>query len=144
MHLKEFIDSKDVEFTNNLVDKEAVKRIEKEVGVSFGKELTEYILKYGYLAYKYVEMYGVNSIQLEESDLVKQTKYLHTYFSKLSSYIALENLGDGCYAVVSTTDEVFEYSSENDVAIDTGLKMYDYILKRFREVDDIQYENSTV
>lgn len=137
MALKEFINSREVDFTKNLVNTEEVKKFEKEVGVSFGEELIEYILKYGYLAYKHIEMYGVNSKQLLESDLVKQTKYLHKYFSKTIPYIALENVGDGCYAIVSAEDEVYEYSSESDVATDIGLKLFDYILKRFEEVDAV-------
>ena len=79
----------------------------------------------------------MNSTQFLESDLVKQTKYLHTYFSKTIPYTALENIGDGCYAIISAEDEVYEYSSESDVSKDTGLKLFDYIIKRFEEVDDV-------
>ncbi len=135
MALKDFIDSKDVDFTKNLVDAGGIKIIEKEISASFGDELTEYVIKYGYLAYKHIEMYGVNSKQLLESDLIKQTKYLHKYFPKTAPYIALENIGDGCYAIVSTEDEVYEYSSESDNAKDTGLKLFAYILKRFEEAE---------
>lgn len=135
MALKDFFDSKEVDFTKNLVDIEEVKKVEKEIGVKFGYELTEYVIKFGYLAYKHIEMYGVNSRQRMESDLVKQTKYLHAYFPKTEPYIALENIGDGCYAIVSKEDEVYEYSTESDVAKDTGLKLFDYILKRFEEVE---------
>ncbi len=136
MGLKEFIEDKEVDFTRNLVGVEEVKKIEQELGVAFGGEMTKYILKYGYLAYKHIELYGVNSNQLMDSDLIKQTKYLHTYFPKLISYIAIWNSGDGNYLMVSSEDEVYEYSTETDDIIDTDMKLFDYILKIFKEVDD--------
>ena len=136
MRLKQFLENKEVDFTKNLINAEMVKNVEKETGVSFGAELTKYVLEYGYLAYKHVEMYGVNSKQMMESDLVKQTKYLHKYYPKTTDYIALENTGDGYYEIVSSEDEVYEYSSETDALNDSGLKLFEYILERFKEVDD--------
>jgi len=57
------------------------------------KELTQYILEYGYLGYKHIELYGIDSKQKSESDMVKQTKYLNKYFPKTVGFIVLENAG---------------------------------------------------
>lgn len=135
MSLKEFVKNNDVEYTKNLVGVDDISDIEETLGFSFGGELTKYILKYGYLAYKHIEFYGINSKQMSDSDMVKQSLYLHDYFPKTKDYIALENVGDGYYALVSENDDVYEYSSEEDSMRNTGLKLFDYILERFQEID---------
>ena len=135
MTLDEFVINRDVEFTRNTVGIEDVKSIEAKLSNTFGEELKNYSLKYGYLAYKHIELYGLNSKQMLDSDMVKQTKYLHQYFKKTLDYIALENCGDGCYAIVSAEDHVYKYYSEFDEMRDTGLKLFDYILSRFLEID---------
>lgn len=135
MDFQEFLESKKVEYTKNLVNREEIITVEKELGLSFGDEMIAYLLEYGYLAYRHIELYGIDSVQLMESDMVKQTKYLHKYFPKTKDFIALENIGDGVYAVVAPDDEVFEYSSEGACISDTGYKLFDYILKRFKDID---------
>ena len=135
MRLREFVNNNDVEYTKNLVSVDDISDIEETLGISFGGELTKYILQYGYLAYKHIELYGINSKQMGDSDMVKQSLYLHDYFPKTKDYIALENVGDGYYALVSENDDVYEYSSEEDSMHNTGLKLFDYILERFQEID---------
>jgi hypothetical protein len=135
MEIKDFIIKKNVEFTKNTVSIDDVKSIESELGFSFGGELIKYILKYGYLAYRYIEFYGINSVQKKESDMVKQTKYLNQYFNRTIGCVALENIGDGTYALVSPEDKVYEYSSDDNSIRDTEMKLFDYILSRFKEAD---------
>lgn len=135
MNLTEFVEKKEVDHTKNLIGADDVARLEKLVEVSFGKELTQYILRYGYLAYKHVELYGINSKQMADSDMIKQTIYLHKYFSKTKGYIALENTGDGDYIIVDSIDDVFEYISDEDSVQKTGLKLFGYIINRFQEAD---------
>ena len=135
MNLTEFAEKKEVDHTKNLIGADDVARLEKLVGVSFGKELTQYILRYGYLAYKHVELYGINSKQMADSDMIKQTIYLHKYFPKTKGYIALENTGDGDYIIVDSFDDVFEYISDEDSVQRTGWKLFGYIINRFQEAD---------
>ena len=42
-------------------------------------QLREYLLSYGYLASGSVELYGINSRQKMDSDMIRQTRYLHEY-----------------------------------------------------------------
>ena len=137
MNLKNFIENKEVDYTKNLIDVEELRKIEKIIGVEFGGQLTKYVLKYGYLAYKHIEFYGVNSKHVLDSDMVTQTVYLHKYFSKTSEYIALENSGDGVYVIVSSEDKIYEYSSDDDSVKEIGLKLFDYILQRFQEIETL-------
>ena len=80
MDIKEFVEKNNLEKCKNLIKVEQLNNIEKEIKIKFGNELKKYILEYGYLAYEYIELYGINSKQGIESDMVKQTLYLHKYF----------------------------------------------------------------
>lgn len=113
-----------------------LEQAEKEVGLRFGEELTEYLLKYGYLGYEHIELYGMNSRQGLESDMVKQTLYLHKYFPVTHGYVALENQGEGDYYLVNSDDEVYEYISEQNKLFDTGMDLYQYILRRFQDANN--------
>lgn len=133
--LDKFIKEKGVEFTKNLINMENINEAQNYLGITFGSELKEYILEYGYLAYEYAELYGINSIQLMESDMIKETKRLHELFQKTANLIIIENQGDGDYYLVDSNDNVYEYISDIDELTDVKMSLFDYILNRFTEVD---------
>lgn len=134
MDIKEFINNNDVDMSKNLVDTVMIEAAEKEVSVKFGDELTRYLLQYGYLGFEYVELYGMNSNLILGSNMIKQTLYLHKYYPITMAYIAIENQGEGIYYIVNTNDRVFCYDTELDKLEDTGLSLFEYILKRFESV----------
>lgn len=134
MDIKEFVEKNNLEKCKNLIKVEQLNNIEKEIKIKFGNELKKYILEYGYLAYEYIELYGINSKQGIESDMVKQTLYLHKYFPKTINYIAVENLGDGNYHIVDNKDNIYKYISEEDKIVDIQLKLFKYIMNRFNEI----------
>lgn len=130
--LSDFIAKNDVEYTRNRISVDDLAAIQNELGISFGSQLTEYVLEFGYLAFGSIEFYGLNSRQGSASDMVKQTHYLHNYYPCTNPFVALENRGDGDYYVVDSRDNVFEFIPEqNNELKDTGMKLFDYILKRF-------------
>ena len=134
MDIIQFIAENDVDKGNALIDVKLLEQAEQIVGVRFGEELTEYLLKYGYLGYEYVELYGMNSRQGLESDMIKQTLYLHKYFPLTNAFVAIENQGDGDYFLVDSDDAIYEYISEQNNLLNTGMKLNQYILHRFQEV----------
>ena len=134
MDIKQFIQENDVLKSNSLIEASTINDVENTIGIKVGKQLIEYITTYGYLIFEDVELYGITARQgIEESDMVKQTLYLHKYFPGTKGYIALENQGDGDYYIVDSTDTVYEFISEQDKLNNTGLKLFDYIIKRFEE-----------
>ena len=133
--LAAYIKEHEVEYCEDRVNDEFVPKIEEVLGVKLGSFLVEYILQYGYLIYGSMELYGITKRQGLESDLIKQTEYLHKYFDKTGSFIAIENVGDGDYYLVDSSDNVFEYDSELDELIDTKKKFVDYIIVRFSEME---------
>lgn len=135
MKFDEIAQSYDVDYTKNVISQEQINDIELALDVNIGDELKEYILTYGYLGYSYIELYGIYSNMMLESDMVTQTKYLHKYFKKTIGYIALENTGEGDYAIVDTNDRVYLYDSELDQLTDLEETLIEYISKRFEEAE---------
>ena len=88
MNLDTFVRQHDVDHSNSRIDVPTLEQAEKTIGIKFGDELTEYLLKYGYLGFEYVELYGMNARQGLNSDLVTQTQYMHKYYPDTSSLIA--------------------------------------------------------
>ena len=132
MSLDTFVMEHNVEKSICPPDIELFEAVKGKIGVEIGVQLKDYLLQYGYLAYESVELYGVNTRQGLESDLVKQTMYLHHYFPCANPFIAIENRGEGIYSLVDGRDEVYFFIPENNGEIqDTGMQLYEYILKRF-------------
>ena len=136
MTLQTFIAEYDVEYSTNLIKQEDLIKVTDKMGVQIGKELADYILKYGYLAFEYSELYGINSRQFLESDMVKQTIYLHSYYPETREYIAIENQGEGDYYIVDKNDYIYEFDVEMNTLTPTLTKLYEYILNRFESILD--------
>ena len=135
MSLEQFIEENEVDKTTNLVDESVIAEAEGQLQVTFGTQLKQYILKYGYLGYEYAELYGMNSNENLKSDLVEQTKYLHKYYPETKNYIAIENQGEGDYYFVDQSDMVFEYDTDMEKMTSIGCTLFEYIVKRFESIN---------
>lgn len=134
MNLEIFVSQHNVDYSDSPVDVPTLEQAEKTIGVNFGEELTEYLLKYGYLGYEYVELYGMNARQGLESDLVTQSLYVHKYFPVTSKLIAVENQGEGDYYLIDSEDNIYEYDTSLKQLRKAGIKFFEYILQRFESV----------
>ncbi len=134
MKLKDFISAHHVSYYADTIDSALLKEAERAVGVQFGIELIEYLFKYGYLAYEYMALYGMNTRQGLDSELVKQTLYMHKYYPETSKMIAIENQGDGDYFVVNSEDDVFEYDTDIKELRPIGKKLSEYLIIRLENV----------
>ncbi len=130
MNLKEFIMSHDVDYSYNRANETFLSKMESLVGVRIGEQLKNYIINYGYLGYKHIELFGVNNSQGIDSDMIKQTLLLHKQFDVTKSLIAIEDQGDGDYYLVDETDMVYRFLPENKLS-EIGLSFDEYILSRF-------------
>lgn len=142
--LKAIVDKYNIDYTKNLVSNEDLIKFEKIIDCKFGKQLKEYLLHYGYMGYKSIEFYGINSKQLEKSDMITQSLYLHEYFPKTKGLIAFENQGEGHYYLVDINDNVFWYQSVADEIYDIESKLYDFISNRFEFIDDALGKNQNL
>ncbi len=134
MTLAEFINHNEVDYTFNRVSEDDIVELENKIGISFGEQLKKYILEYGYLGYKHVELFGVNRYQGVNSDMIKKTLRLHERFEKTSGLIAVENQGDGDYYLVDSGDFVYRFIADNNELIPQEQCLFEYILQRFLAV----------
>jgi hypothetical protein len=118
----------------NVPDEKIVNEAEKRLGINFGPQLKEYLIKYGFLSFKFSELYGINSNQKMESDLISQTEYLHKYYPKTDKYIAIENQGEGDYFLVADDDDIYEYDTDLDELSKCNMSLFEYIVSRFDSI----------
>lgn len=121
---------------DNLILEEDIEKYEKILNFNFGKELKKYILEYGFLAFKFVEFYGINKKQEFDSDMIKDTLKLNEQFPKTKSLIVFENKGDGDYIFLDSDDNIYEFDTNlDDGVVALQKKLFEYILERFREIN---------
>lgn len=135
MKLKDFIQSHDIDQSKNLIDESLLKAAEQMTGISFGSELREYLRQYGYLGYGFAELYGMNARQGLNSDMVKETLYLHEYYPETKEFVAIENQGEGDYYLVNGRDEVYGYDANLGKLVQMKYTLFEYIVHRFEQVD---------
>lgn len=133
----EFISCHNIDHSSFCVQSTDFSFFESEMLVPMGEQLREYILTYGYLGYEFVEFLGINSKMMENSTMVKETKYLHKYFEKTNGLIAFENQGDGNYFLVDKDDYMYNYLSSCDELKVLNMKLFDYIMDRIKFVDEV-------
>lgn len=131
MTLNEFVENNAVDYSYNRISEDKIREMEIFLKVGFGDQLKKYILCYGYLGYKYIELYGINSFQGINSDMVKKTVWLHGYFEKTKGLIAVEDQGDGDYYLVDSNDSVYRFVADNNELIPQDTDLFNYILNRF-------------
>lgn len=128
-----FVKNNECDYTRNIISLEVLKMTEETLGIKFGNQLSEYLLKYGYLGYKSVELYGMNSNQGLNSDLFEQTMYLHNSFEITQPYIAIDKIQDSIYTLIDSNDNIYICDLEKNVIRNINIKLFEYIFKRFKE-----------
>lgn len=134
MTLVEFINNNDVDFSFNRISENNIFEIEKTIGVSLGSQLKQYILEYGYLGYKHIELFGVNNFQGINSDMLNKTLRLHKISEKTIGMIAVEDQGDGDYYLVDSNDMIYRFILDNNELLPQNIDLFSYILQRFMTI----------
>ena len=129
--LEIFIKNNECDYTRNIINLEILKTAEQIIGIKFGYQLSEYLLKYGYLGYKSIELYGMNSNQGLNSDLFEQTMYLHNSFEITKPYIVIDKIQDSVYTLIDSNDNIYICDLGKNAIKNVNIKLFDYILKRF-------------
>lgn len=118
-----FVKNNECDYTRNIISLEVLKMTEETIGIKFGNQLSEYLLKYGYLGYKSVELYGMNSNQGLNSDLFEQTMYLHNSFEITQPYIAIDKIQDSIYTLIDSNDNIYICDLEKNVIRNINIKL---------------------
>lgn len=131
MTLIDFIKDNDVDYSVNRITIDMISDFENEVNVHFGEQLKKYILEYGYLGYKHVELFGINNCQGINSDMITKTLRLHEKFDKTRDLIAIEDQGDGDYYLIDSNDIIYRFVLTNNELVPQKIDLFEYILRRF-------------
>jgi hypothetical protein len=132
LNLEKFILENNVEFSKNRIGSEFLEAFGKKLNVVIGNQLKKYILEYGYLAYKSIEMYGITANLAMNSDMVKKSIFLHNRFECTKGLIALEDAGDGDFFLIDNEDNIFEFVPDLNRQVNPkNKKLFDYIYERF-------------
>lgn len=131
MTLIDFIKNNHVDYSFNRITIDMIPDYEIKVNVFFGEQLKKYIVEYGYLGYKHIELFGINNYQGINSDMVNKTLHLHDKFDKTRDLIAIEDQGEGDYYLVDSNDIVFRFILANNELVPQKIDLFEYILKRF-------------
>ena len=133
--LKEFVNLNSCEFSKFKPEECLIKEAEQSLNVVFGPQLREYLLTYGYLAYKFIELNGLNSNQKLMSDICIATKTKSKLFKELDGLVLIENQGDGDYYLVNGQDYIIRFCPESNIYENLNIKLFDYIIQRFKCAD---------
>lgn len=136
MNLTEFIRNNDVDYSSNKISENNLLEIEKTTGMSLGSQLKQYILDYGYLGYKHIELFGVNNQQGINSDMINKTQQLHKNFEKTIGLIVIEDQGDGDYYLVDSNDMIYRFVAANNELCPQNISLFEYILQRFLSIKE--------
>lgn len=134
MKLKDMLLKHDIDYSVNRIDAEEVEKYEELLGTKFGVQLIEYIINYGYIGYRHIEMYGINAAQGESSDMIKTTVALRKKDLQLNDLIAIENQGDGEYYFVDSKDQVYRYFQSSKELSKISVDMESYIVHRLMDI----------
>lgn len=136
--LKDIVKSRNVDFSTNRINIRQLSDYEKQMGVVFGEQISDYITEYGYLGYDFIEFYGINAAQGFNSDMVVKTTWLHSAFPQTKGLTAIEDQGDGDYYLADENDDIYRFMAETDELSKTQLKFNDYVLERFETADSLK------
>ncbi len=136
--LKKFIDSnsENILTSTKLPSKETINEAEKLLNTSFGDELKSYFKNYGFVSYKFIELYGLNETQKMKSDIVLQTINIKKLFDISDEMIIIEDMGDGDYILCDSKDNMYSFIPSLEKKIKPlNLTLNKYIVERFKSID---------
>ncbi|MEG0073990.1 MAG: hypothetical protein RR922_05680 [Clostridia bacterium] len=128
MDLEKFIKHYESEITTSeiRVPFEKKKELQRKLDVKIGEQLNRYIVNYGALKFKKVQINDVDT-------MIKRTRYMREILDLSKQYIVLEILEDAEYILIDSKDEAYKYVGPDEI-IDLGIKLEEYILTRFQSL----------
>lgn len=130
MELKDYLPLRKLESASRKIREGSIPFYESHFGMKFGEQLRYYLLNFGYLAYRNVELLGINKDQNLESDMVVVTDNVRKHCRDFKPFVVIENQGDGDYYLVDEDDKVWRFLLDHSEITFTGMDLNDYIISR--------------
>ena len=117
MELGKILENKEVDYLKEeqLIDERDILTIENEIGVKIGKQLKDYLLKYGYLGYKHIEFCGISKKLFLNSSMIIETKNIHNREEIFEKYIVVMSIDGHEFYLVDSQDRIFHLIIEADI-----------------------------
>lgn len=121
-----------------LPDVELIEEAEHTMGCKFGKLLKAYLKECGAIMFFFIEMYGINSNQGLNSDIIEKTEMLHSLYPQTKNLVAIEDMGDGDYILCDDNDDIFEFiPSLSDEVKPLDIDLIKHIENRYEQVSKL-------
>ena len=134
--IKNFIENKDADTVANKLSESELLELFSSIGFVPGKQFAEFVNSYSYLALGDVEFFGINYSLKEKTGMFARTKALIENYPVLKGYYVVESCGDGYYILADSEDNIYNFfSGDSEKAEETGVKFFDYVLKRLKEAE---------
>lgn len=130
MEFKDYLPLRGLEHSEDRIRERSIPFYEDTLGMKFGEQLRYYLLNFGYLHYRNVEMLGIERTVGVESDMVRVTKALRRRHPAVNSMVAIERFEGGEFFLVDSEDNVWRYVVRYEELTEVGMKLDDYILSR--------------
>lgn len=130
MKLNEFLKNYKIDYSANRIGLTDISHYEEMLDTKMGQQLRNYLVTYGYIGFKHIELLGINSLQLQNSDLIRVTLRLRQTNPELNSLIAVENQGDGDYFLVDSNDQMYRYILDSRKLTELSIDLESYIANR--------------
>lgn len=134
LKLDMFICKHDVDYTENTITEVELESLCSRFELNIGRELRAYLLKYGYLGYKHIEFFGINSVQRDMSDMIRKTLSFRKEFPNRKKLIAIKGGRDDDQLFVNEKDEVIRYVPYGNQFICVKNSLFEYILEVFENI----------
>ncbi len=115
------------------VGEESIREAEQQLSLSIPRQLRDLWRNYGALSFKHFEIFGVGVPARSHLSAVKRTLQLRNEQGFPNNAVAVEDLGDGHFAICTTNGEVLEWAAPYDGGPlgELGEDLESYLLDRF-------------
>jgi len=116
----------------NGITSEDITNVESELGLKVGNNLKEYLITYGALSFRSMELMGLGYSDDSYRHIVKATKNARKYGSIPLDSLVVEDIGEFHYVICNADDSISYWGNGNEIEkVDSSIS--EYIERRMKE-----------
>lgn len=122
---------------DNLVSEDFVPKFETRLGMRLGPQLKDYMLRYGYIGYKYWELEGACQTLGLNSSLIHSTDRARRIFDFVADMVVIVDIDGEEFYLVDSKDEVYHLLRCNRELVPLNIDFYDFIVHEITKIKNI-------